>query len=472
MSIFANGHLVNGASGGGGMDPLPDGEIFVGDATNVAVAVAMSGEATIANTGAVTLSNSAVIGKVLTGYTAGAGTVSATDTILQGIQKIDGNFTLVPLLAGRAGGQILYGGTAASNDLTLKSTSNATKGRVVIEESTSLSLFPYGTGAGETQEIRFRELAANGTNYISLKAPDNIAANRVNIWPTAAPANGQVLKHDGSTQLAWVYDNVGLFGTGVDGDVTISSNTTLSGPMHANNLTIDSTFFLTSANYPIYVRGTLTVNGTIRVLANNGAAGGGSGTAQPTTFYAGSSSGGAGGTAAGSASTSLTNAVGTVGGTGGTGSSGAGAAAGTVTTPAMSSGGVNLNRTIFGMFSPMIQSATTKWSISSGGGGGGGDGAVAGGGGGGGGGTIMIFAKMIAGSGDLSCPGGNGGSPLSGNSGGGGGGAGGFIGVCSTTGLGSVTTNVTGGTGGTGSGTGTNGANGSAGVTFSLIMQG
>lgn len=41
-----------------------------------------------------TVSNAAVIGKVLTGYTSGAGTVTATDNILQAIQKINGNDAL------------------------------------------------------------------------------------------------------------------------------------------------------------------------------------------------------------------------------------------------------------------------------------------------------------------------------------------------------------------------------------------
>ncbi|MDW8348098.1 MAG: hypothetical protein RML94_14140 [Bacteroidia bacterium] len=36
------------------------------------------------------------------------------------------------LLAGRAGGQVLNGGSAASNNLTLSSTSNATKGRIIL----------------------------------------------------------------------------------------------------------------------------------------------------------------------------------------------------------------------------------------------------------------------------------------------------------------------------------------------------
>lgn len=70
---------------------LPSAQILVGNGSNVATAVAVSGEATIANTGAVTLSNAAVIAKVLTGYVAGAGTVAATDTILQAFQKLGGN---------------------------------------------------------------------------------------------------------------------------------------------------------------------------------------------------------------------------------------------------------------------------------------------------------------------------------------------------------------------------------------------
>jgi hypothetical protein len=51
----------------------------------------LTGEATSSGSNAVTLTNSAVIGKVLTGYVSGAGTVAATDTILQAIQKLNGN---------------------------------------------------------------------------------------------------------------------------------------------------------------------------------------------------------------------------------------------------------------------------------------------------------------------------------------------------------------------------------------------
>lgn len=62
----------------------------VGNATTVVTNANLTGEVT--STGnATTVTNSAVIGKVLTGYVSGAGTVAATDTILQAIQKLNGN---------------------------------------------------------------------------------------------------------------------------------------------------------------------------------------------------------------------------------------------------------------------------------------------------------------------------------------------------------------------------------------------
>lgn len=63
--------------------------------------ITLTSEATGSGTGsfAVTLANSAVIGKVLTGYTSGAGTVAATDTILGAIQKLNGNDALKAPLA-------------------------------------------------------------------------------------------------------------------------------------------------------------------------------------------------------------------------------------------------------------------------------------------------------------------------------------------------------------------------------------
>lgn len=56
---------------------------------------ALTGEVTASGPGSVaaTLSNSAVIAKVLSGYTSGAGTVTSSDSLLSAIQKLDGNLT-------------------------------------------------------------------------------------------------------------------------------------------------------------------------------------------------------------------------------------------------------------------------------------------------------------------------------------------------------------------------------------------
>jgi len=62
----------------------------VGNAATVVTNANLTGEVTSVGNAA-TVSNAAVIGKVLTGYVSGAGTISATDNILQAIQKLNGN---------------------------------------------------------------------------------------------------------------------------------------------------------------------------------------------------------------------------------------------------------------------------------------------------------------------------------------------------------------------------------------------
>ena len=65
--------------------------------------ITLTSEATGSGTGsfAVTLSNAAVIGKVLTGYVSGSGTVAATDTIVQAVNKLNGNDALKQTLAAK-----------------------------------------------------------------------------------------------------------------------------------------------------------------------------------------------------------------------------------------------------------------------------------------------------------------------------------------------------------------------------------
>jgi hypothetical protein len=122
----------------------------------------------------------------------------------------------------------------------------------------ALQLDPYTTGAGNTSEIRFMELAVNGSNYVGFKAPDSISANKVWILPNADGSTGQVLKTDGSLGLGWAsaltnpMSNAGemIYGgvsgaptavsAGSSGNLLMSNGT--SAPTFTNTITGAKTF--------------------------------------------------------------------------------------------------------------------------------------------------------------------------------------------------------------------------------------
>ena len=83
-------------------------------------------------------------------------------------------FTQYALLAGRAGGQTLNGGSAASENLTLDSTSNATKGKIIMAAS--------GGNVGIGTTTPSATLEVSGTERI---------ANRISIGSKAAINNSQ-----------------------------------------------------------------------------------------------------------------------------------------------------------------------------------------------------------------------------------------------------------------------------------------
>ena len=111
----------------------------VGNATTVVTNADLTGEVTSSGN-ATTVTNAAVIGKVLTGYTAGAGTVAATDNILQAIQKIDGNDALKAPLASPTFTGTVSGITATMVGLgNVNNTSDANK-PVSTAQQTALDL--------------------------------------------------------------------------------------------------------------------------------------------------------------------------------------------------------------------------------------------------------------------------------------------------------------------------------------------
>lgn len=57
----------------------------------------------------------------------------------------------------------------------------------------AIQIDPYGAAAGNTGQIRFRELAANGNEYVSLQSPDALANVNAYTLPNATGTAGQVL---------------------------------------------------------------------------------------------------------------------------------------------------------------------------------------------------------------------------------------------------------------------------------------
>lgn len=134
----------------------------------------------------------------------------------------------------------------------------------------------------------------------------------------ALSANGKL----DSTLFASSPGDSMAFGYGVDGDVTISSPTTLTRDMFYNNLTLSSNATISTAGYRIFVSDTLSGSGTIQ--APTGGTGGNGGNASASTPGAAGARGAA--TASGSLPGGFAGTVGVIGGAGrtnqGTGNAG------------------------------------------------------------------------------------------------------------------------------------------------------
>jgi hypothetical protein len=299
-----------------------------------------------------------------------------------------------------------------------------------------------------------------------------------------------------------------LFGTGVDGDVTISSGTTtLTRDMHYRNLTISGTGELVTAGYRVFVSEVLDLTAApasaINWDGNDGAnsAGttqGGGATGLTTTQLGGSNTAGQGG----SGSTG-NGAQGVAGGSSAPGNGGTAGASGAGGAGGASSGGSSRPAVTITSDFPVrhFTDQLFKWggfnsvilvfggASAGGGGSGGGDGGSSGGGGGGGSGacTVWLSARIVNRGGSTAAGaisakggnGGNGGNAPGGNRGGGGGGGGaggGWVYFGYGTLIGSTATGAiradggTGGNGGDGAGTGVGGTGGNGGGSGRVFL--
>ncbi len=133
---------------------------------------------------AATVTNAAVIGKLLTGYVSGAGTVASTDTILQGFNKLNGNVAATTSVANAAlpsasftdaavTGKLLTGfsastGTVASTDSILV----AFQKEVANQRSSIPGIAtPAGTGTVTPSATNSSQFNITVTGALTLNGP-------------------------------------------------------------------------------------------------------------------------------------------------------------------------------------------------------------------------------------------------------------------------------------------------------------
>jgi hypothetical protein len=363
-------------------------------------------------------------------------------------------------------------------------------------------------------EIYGTEINTNTINWKNVGGV-NVPADNATLGATfgvdvagGGSANTQVTNAGYAT--LYRYDR---WGSGSDGNKTVSGTETLLTDMNYIDLTIPTGTILNAAGYKIRVKGTLTCAGTGKIINSGGNggggasypsySGGGAGAVAPGGSLPAGAIGKAGGRGgkgngvsgddtgqpggAGDAAVKALSGVGVAGGGGGdclgtaAQPGGGGGAAGAVTGTVYNIPVDYANATLLLDTQPSLTALSTE--SGSGGGGGGSASYYAGQGGGGGGsggagGMVWIAAKTIANGLNVEAIGGNGGNGgnghnggsgnISGNGGGGGGGRGGIIVIIYET-IGTYTLTLTGGTkgvAGTGGNGGANGTDGATGVSY------
>lgn len=143
---------------------LTSGQIFVGNASNIATAVAMSGDATLSSTGAVTLKN-----------TGAAGTY--------------GSSTQVPIVTTDAQGRVTSVSMVAPSDTTKLPLAGGTM--------TGAVTYPANMGTVFT--------AGSGTNTVTVEGPSGVIGTSyaLRLPSSVASTTGQVLSSDTAGNLSW-----------------------------------------------------------------------------------------------------------------------------------------------------------------------------------------------------------------------------------------------------------------------------
>lgn len=157
---------------------------------------------------ATTLTNAPVIAKVLTGYTSGAGTVASTDSILQAIQKLNGN---------DATNANLTGPITSSGNATSIASQTGTGTKFVVDTAPTLVTPVLGIAT------------ATSVNKVTITAPATSAtltiADGTTLTETTSTSIGKGQYLATATNDSAMAGNIGEFASGTASGVSMSSST-------------------------------------------------------------------------------------------------------------------------------------------------------------------------------------------------------------------------------------------------------
>ncbi|ASD64744.1 beta strand repeat-containing protein [Bdellovibrio bacteriovorus] len=168
---------------------LNSGNIWVGNGSNVATAVAMSGDATLSNSGALTLATVAV----------SKGGTGSTSLTAGGLIVGNGTSAVTSLVGGTAGNVVYASGPAAW-------ASGSPDAAGLVDKSSTQTIAGAKTFTNSVQmaaqnQMRFAD--SDSSHYIAVRAPSTVSSNVILTLPQTAGSSGQVLSTDGTGGLAW-----------------------------------------------------------------------------------------------------------------------------------------------------------------------------------------------------------------------------------------------------------------------------
>jgi hypothetical protein len=256
-----NGTAWAPAADAGVSTTLNSGNILVGNATNVATAVTMSGDATISNSGALTIANNAItsakifdgtivdadISGVSNAKVSGLGALATLSSVASA-QITDGSIVAADLNAMSAtNGQVLkFNGTAwaPAADAGVSTTLNS--GNILVGSATNVATAVTMSGDATISNSGALTISNNAITSAEITDASIVAAD----LNTMSATNGQVLKFNGTTWAPAA--DAGVSTTLNSGNILVGSATNVATAVSmSGDATISNIGALTIANNAI-----------------------------------------------------------------------------------------------------------------------------------------------------------------------------------------------------------------------------